>query len=497
MTGKHRPVLLALSLIVLGKMTGFGKDLLLSFYHGASRVTDAYFIANSVASLSYAAMYMAIPVVVVPYFSRLMNSTEKENRNVRVLPILQFFCLISFVLSIIVFMNAENGVNFLFPDLDAETDNYAHDFIKIISLTFVFSTVVAVLNAVQVLDGKRMASLFVPLVNNCAFIVSILIFPSDEFFKYVIWAGFFSWGALVVVNLHFTRKIVSFIYVSSSPLFKDKKLMVLFLSALMVFYVEQLNSYISVLFASGLGSSAVSYLSYANKLNLLMVSVFIVFLNVYAFPKLSVKRFERQEEMNGFLVKIIKLIAISCFPMVLILYSSAEPVIAIVFERGSFTQSDVIVVASVFQMLILSLPLLLIRDLLNRVIFAYESSSLSLIALLVSVALHVILVKYYMIVYGLPGIAIGVAVSAFINSFILAAFLKLFFNVSLVVDSLKTIVICLASLIISYLLSFVFSSYVGLEWWGESLLMLVGYFYCLYLIREEQSYNIIKWLAFR
>ncbi|MCK5667200.1 MAG: oligosaccharide flippase family protein, partial [Thiotrichaceae bacterium] len=298
-------------------------------------------------------------------------------------------------------------------------------------------------------------------------------------------------------NLHSTRKIVSFIYVSSSSLFKDKKLMVVFLSALMVFYVEQLNSYISILFSSGLGSSAVSFLSYANKLNLLLVSVFIVFLNVYAFPKLSVKRFERQEEMSSFLVTIIKSIAIFCFPMVYILYSCAEPVIAMVFGRGSFAQSDVIVVASVFQMLILSLPLLLIRDLLNRVIFAYESSSLSLIALLISVALHVIFVKYYMISYGLQGIAVGVAVSAFINSFILAVFLKLFFNNRLVVDSLKTIVICVASLVVSYLLSFLFASYVVLEWWGESLLMLVGYFYCLYLIREEQSYNIIKWLVFR
>ena len=169
-------------------------------------------------------------------------------------------------------------------------------------------------------------------------------------------------------------------------------------------------------------------------------------------------------QWSSFLVTIIKSIAIFCFPMVYILYSCAEPVIAMVFGRGSFAQSDVIVVASVFQMLILSLPLLLIRDLLNRVIFAYESSSLSLIALLISVALHVIFVKYYMISYGLQGIAVGVAVSAFINSFILAVFLKLFFNVRLVVDSLKTIVICVASLVVSYLLSFLFASYVVLEW---------------------------------
>jgi hypothetical protein len=102
-----------------------------------------------------------------------------------------------------------------------------------------------------------------------------------------------------------------------------------------------------------------------------------------------------------------------------------------------------------------------------------------------------------MIAYGLPGIAIGVAVSAFINSFILVVFLKIFFNVRLVVDSLKTIVICIIALIVSYVLSLLFVSYVELAWWGTSLLMLVGYFYYLYLIKEEQTHNIIKWLAFR
>jgi len=494
---KQKHILFALSLIVIGKITGFGKDLLLSFYHGASKVTDAYFIANSIASVSYIALYMAIPVIVVPYFSKLIKEAGNGVESFKLFPMLFSFVAMSLALSIGLYAGAEVGVELLFPGLEAETKNYALEFIKIISLTFVFSTIVAVLNAVQVLKGRKVNSLFVPVVNNSAFIIAIIVFSNIEDFKYVVWAGFCAWVFLAAVNFYFSKQIASISYMPGFPIFDDRKLLLVFLSALMVFYVEQLNSYISVFFASGVGSSSVSFLSYANKLNLLMVSVFVVFLNVYAFPKLSAKRYEQDEEMSSFLIIIIKSIAVLCFPLVLLLCVHAESVISMIFERGLFSRHDVIVVSSTFQVLVLSLPLILIRDLLNRAVFAHENPQLSLIALMVSVVLHAVFVNYYVATYGLQGIAMGVVVSAFVNSIILVVFLRWFFNIKLVTESLKTIAICMSLLIGVHLLTTLVSSYVGMAWWVESIILLVSYFCCLYQFKGQQLYIFVKWLAFK
>jgi len=482
-------------LIVLSKVTGFGKDLLLSYYHGATSVTDAYFIASSIASLSYAALYMAIPVVVVPYVVRLIGNDSLTNGRINVLPILQSFIIISIAISALVFIGAEYIVNSLFPDTGAETKQYVYDFVRIIALTFILSTVVAIYNAVQVVKKKRVSSLIVPIVNNGAFIIAIFIFRAANDFIYVLLAGVFAWVLLLVLNYIITKNDVSYDYSMELPLFNDRKLLLVFLPAFFVFYVEQFNSYVSVFFASGLESGAVSFLSYANKVSLLLVSLFIVFLNIYAFPKLADKYLQAEKEMNDFLTEIIRLIAIFCFPIVFVLFGFSEQVITMLFGRGQLTTSDVAAVATVFQVLVISLPLLLLRDLLNRAIFAHDNASLSLMALVVSVIIHIVVVKYYMISYGLYGIAAGVVVSAFINCILLIAFLRLFFNIKLIKNSLKTIFICLSLLVaLKFLSSWCFAN-ASLDWRVEGAILVVSYFCCLYTLKEEQFRNIISSIA--
>jgi len=490
MLKKHQVVVSLFFLMVFGKVTGFGKDILLSYYHGATSVTDAYFIASSIASLSYAALYMAIPVVTVPYVARLISENSTIDGRINITPISQSFVIISVALSILVFLESERIVNLLFPGLTTETSHYAYDFVRVISLTFILSTVVAIYNAVQVVKKKRVSSLIVPIVNNGAFIIAIIIFRAADEFIYVLLAGVFAWLLLLVLNYIFTKNDVSYDCSMELPLFNNRKLLLVFLPAFFVFYVEQFNSYVSVFFASGLESGAVSFLSYANKVSLLLVSLFIVFLNVYAFPKLADKYLRAEEEMNVFLTEIIRLIAIFCFPIVFVLFGFSEQIITMLFGRGQLSTFDVAVVATVFQVLVISLPLLLLRDLLNRAIFAHDNASLSFIALVVSVVIHIVVVKYYMISFGLYGVAAGVVVSAFINCILLIAFLRLFFNIKLIKNSLKTIFICLSLLVVlKFLLSWCFT-YLGLYWWVESLIVVVSYFCCLYMLKEEQFRKI-------
>ena len=50
-------------LLVLGKATGFLKDLGITYFFGISETTDAFFIATYIASLLYIAVYASIPLV--------------------------------------------------------------------------------------------------------------------------------------------------------------------------------------------------------------------------------------------------------------------------------------------------------------------------------------------------------------------------------------------------------------------------------------------------
>ncbi len=199
--------------------------------------------------------------------------------------------------------------------------------------------------------------------------------------------------------------------------------------------------------------------------------------------------------MNKFLTEIIRSITVLFFPIVLVLFTFSEPVIKMLFGRGQLSASDVVVVATIFQVLVISLPLLLLRDLLNRAIFAHGNALLSLIALVVLVIIHILVVKYYMISYGLYGVAVGVVVSVFINCFLLIIFLKLFFNIKLIKDSLKTILPCFSLLVVLTFLLLWCSMYLALDWWIESMIVVASYFCCLYVLKEEQFRSITNKIA--
>ena len=66
------------ALIILGKLTGFFKDIVLTFFHGVSVVTDAYFLSNALASLVYMAVYMSIPVLIVPRYAQLLRRADRS-----------------------------------------------------------------------------------------------------------------------------------------------------------------------------------------------------------------------------------------------------------------------------------------------------------------------------------------------------------------------------------------------------------------------------------
>lgn len=493
---KNTNVIFFIIIVILGKITGFGKDLLLSYHHGAAELTDAFFIANSLASLFYASLYLSVPAITIPYYTRVIDKLNDTHYQTELYSVCQSFVVLSVILSVSVFIYAESLVQLSFSEISYDTEKTAIRFLKIISLTFCFSTIVALFNALQVVNGSKFLSFIVPVVNNLTFIVSLLIFTRASEFINILWAGLFGWLFLCVVNAYYSSGLISFKFIASFPLFTKKSLLVVFLPALIAFYIEQINGYISIFFASGLGEGAVSVISYANKINLIVVSVFMVFLNVYIFPKLASSRFEKQGEgVEVFSSVIFKWILILSVPLAFILYIYAKPIISLLFERGEFNKSDALSVASVLSILSLSLPLLLIRDLLNRIVFSFENTAITMLSLMISVAIHGVFSFYLSREYGLNGVAIAFVLSAFVNVVLLFIFLRIHFDIRLLSRNLKDVIICFLSLFLSAVLSFIFFGWVDIGWVLESIFLCISYLMFLYFLGSEEIRIILLKLS--
>ncbi|MCF4994983.1 hypothetical protein GIW70_24240 [Pseudomonas syringae] len=413
---RYKSLVLILGLVLLGKATGFLKDLAFTFYHGVSSVTDAFFLANSISSVIYMAIYSAIPVLIVPLYSRLMETGDRKRLNEGLSSAIFFFFAISACIAVLAFGASHLLVMIFSGDVSDKVRELSTVYLSIMALTFVLSTLVSLFNSIQSVNGVVLPSYIVPVVNNVVFCGGLYFYNSVENFQRVLVLGVFSWLFLVLVNFSLSRRYYVFKMNAVFSYFVDKRFVFLFLPAVLSFYVEQLNGFVAVYFATELGVGAISVFAYANKLNLIFLSVFLVFLTASLFPRIAaVAARNDQAELLRYLTTCIRIVIICSFPIVLYMGFYSHEIVATLFHRGKFMSDDVMKVGSIFSIVLLALPLCLIRDIMNRVFFSHGNTLTPVFLSLAALVLNSTICFFFYKTYGLEALAIAAVISTVVN----------------------------------------------------------------------------------
>jgi putative peptidoglycan lipid II flippase len=422
-----RVALLILVLIVLGKITGFLKELTLSYSYGIGDVTDSFFMANSISSLVYASLFLSIPALLIPIYTKV-----KAGGDVKMfVGIVKSTLTISLLISILVFSLSDILVEFFYSGVETTTSQMAGSYLKIISLSFMFSTLVALYNVIQVVEGDRLLSYIVPVVNNTIFIIGVLLFSTD--LLDVLMLSLFGWLILAVVNSFYTKKYYTF-NVSIKPsldLLLDSRLRALFIPLVLLFTFEQVIGYITNYYGSLFGEGYISIINYASKINLVLISVFLILLNTYYFPKISNMELLGGGTLEFYCADIFRKIILCASMITLIICSCSDFIVDTLFLRGAFTEEDSLQVSGALEIIAVSLPFFLLRDFLNRILFSLSGNKYTLFSLGFALIFHFIMSFVLSQYFGFLGVLISLVASSFINSFILVLYLffKYKFNV--------------------------------------------------------------------
>jgi len=490
---KYWKFILIFLLIVLGKFSGFAKDVLMTFYHGVSIVTDAYFLSNSISSVLYMAIYSAIPVLVIPLYARLVLNETRTRINRDLSAAVFFFFFASVCVAIFVFGAAHSLVNLFSGAIDEQVKELAVNYLSIMAVTFALSTLVSFFNSIQTVDKVVIPSYAVPIINNLVFCMGLYFFSSAADFDKILMLGILAWAILLIINYLISRKSFSFKGSAAFSFFADRKFMLLFLPALIAFYIEQANGFVGIYFASELGVGAISVFAYSNKLNLIFLSVFLVFLTASLFPRIAaVSARNDHAELFRYLMGCIRLVVICSIPTVIYMSFYAVEIVGLLFQRGNFMADDVIKVASVFSVVLLALPFCLVRDIMNRVFFSHGNTLtpvlLSLVALSINFSLSYALYQRY----GLVGLAAAAVVSTVFNSLVVIFLVQRKIMFDLLVPCLKILVLCSICGVIAYLilnwLDGEFSNY----WLVLSVPFYIVYIACLFAFRVREINFLIN-----
>jgi putative peptidoglycan lipid II flippase len=355
------------------------------------------------------------------------------------------------------------------------------------ALTFALSTLVSFFNSMQAVDKVVTPSYVVPIVNNLVFCMGLYFFSSVADFDKILMLGVLAWFMLLVINYFISRKSFSFQPGAAFAFFYDRKFILLFLPAVVAFYIEQVNAFVGIYFASELGVGAISVFAYSNKLNMIFLSVFLIFLTASLFPRISaVSARNDQAELSRYLTGCIRLVVMCSIPAAIYMNFYSVEIVRLLFLRGNFMSDDVVKVASVFSVVLLALPFCLVRDIMNRVFFSYGNTLtpvlLSLVALSINFSLSYALYQRYSLV----GLAASAVVSTVFNSLVVTFLVQRKIKFDLLVPCLRIFALCGSCGVIAYLslswLHDAFSNY----WFVLFIPFFLIYFICLLIFRINE-----------
>ncbi len=179
----------------------------------------------------------------------------------------------------------------------------------------------------------------------------------------------------------------------------------------------QINLLVNTILATGEGTGAVSWLSYAFRLMYLPIGLFGVSIATAALPTLSRQAArENPEEMRQTISNGLRLMFMLNVPATLGLVTLASPIVALIFERGSFTPADTAATAAA---LMCYAPGLLGYSTVKIAVpsfFALRDSRtpalISVGSVVLNVALNLLLIR----LMGYRGLALGTAIAALVNA---------------------------------------------------------------------------------
>jgi len=335
------------SYTLLSRLTGFVRDVLTATYMGAGATADAFFIAFQFPNL-FRSLFAegAFSASFVPIFTQTLARDGKQKAKqfaddafaVLAAALLVFSVIMIIAMPVVLYVMAPG-----FADIPGQMERttelarIAFPYLFFVSLTSLQS---GVLNAFD----RFAAAAFAPVLLNLTLISALLSGAGANGDP----ALFLAWGVFVAGVVQFfwlaqDCKRIGMRFKLSVPRLTPEVKTLLSRMAPVMFGagIYQLNLVVNKIVATLVSAGAVSWLYYADRVNLLPVGVIGVAIGVALVPLLS--RHIQNGDTAAALAdqnRAIELSLLLTVPAAVGIAMLAEPITSVLFERGAFSALD-------------------------------------------------------------------------------------------------------------------------------------------------------------
>jgi len=350
---KMRTALLLSFAILLGRLSGLVRDMILSRSFGVSADYDVYSLAIMIPFfLRKIFAEGALTSAYIPTYNEKIKISEDE-ANAFTSKVFVLFSSVTLFLILLVEIHPNIVVKLFASGLDQGRILKAQVMVRITFPFILFITIWSIAYGFLNSHSRYFNPAFSQVIANVTLIVGTILSVILNFGIVGVAVAFTIGGFLQMVYLLVDMKKHDFKFKFNLNT-KMGDFPKIFFVSLLSFSISQLNSIVDLNIASRLPEGSISLMQYSLRIYNLPLGIFAIAFSTYAFPKLSRmnskdKRVEFSKNLENILFFVI--------PFTVLFLTLGDRVVSILYEGGRFGDSDVLETYKVLFMYSLGLPL--------------------------------------------------------------------------------------------------------------------------------------------
>lgn len=395
------------------KFLGFIREVLIAAKFGSGVETDTFFVAITATSLITNLMSTAISTTFVPVLAEIEYKEGKDGKINHTNNIINIIFFFSLILSVLAWISSPLIIKLLAKGFKGEQFKLAVELNRIGLPMIIFYCLTGALTGFLHSEQKYNSPAAVGFPFNFVYIFYLLFLSSMFGIKGLMVASVIAVFSQILIVIPEIRK-TGYRYKFSIYL-KDeyiKKVLYLSLPVFVGVAINDLNAIVDKTLASSLVSGSISALNYANKLDSLVLGVFISAITTVIFPLLAKESNNNNiEGMKKIMAYGINLILLITIPASVGLIVLAKPIVEIAFERGQFDATATIMTSKALIFYSIGLVAMALRLLITRVYYSLQDTKTPMINGAMSVGLNVVLNLILMRFMAHAGLALATSIA--------------------------------------------------------------------------------------
>ncbi|WP_216644313.1 murein biosynthesis integral membrane protein MurJ [Fundicoccus ignavus] len=487
---------------LISKFFGFARDIALSYFYGASNVSDAYLISLTIPDVVSSFVITGIATAFIPMYNQIKERDGSERVETFTNNLINTLTLISLVLYVISLVFTPQIVKLFASGFTQSTIEVAIQLTRISVISILFTGLIALSTGYLQNKDNFVIPALIGFPLNLIIIVSIYISSQTSYFVLAVGLVLATASQLFIMLPSIYKE--GFRYKLKVD-FKDPDLLLMIKIAIPVIIgssINQINVLINRTIASRVAVGGISALNYAYMITFFIHGLFVVSIISIIYPSISRMATVRNfEGMKRSITEAIKMVSLIVLPASFGAIVFARPIVNLLYGRGQFEADAINMTSSALTCFAVGMIFVAIREILSRAFYAMQDTRTPMINASIGVVVNIALTPLFSYFLGVGGLALATSVSAIVTVILLAINLRkkigAFGIANLVEIIIKIVISSTLMAIIAYFnyqqLLFVLPATVAL--FGAIMMGVIAYGLLIYFIKIDLVDEMMQTVA--